>query len=75
MACIITLTAIKSRKMRWVGLRARMTEIRNAYQHSGLEDLEERDQFEDLDIDWRIILKWILYGSGVWWCNLASTGS
>jgi hypothetical protein len=42
--------------MRWVGHVAYMEEIRNAW----MENMNRRDHSEDLGIDERILLKWIL---------------
>jgi hypothetical protein len=50
---------IKSRSMRWVGHVAHMGEMRNAYK-IWLENLKGRDHLEDLGVDGRIILEWIL---------------
>jgi hypothetical protein len=47
----------KSRGMRWVGPVARMWDRRGAYRILGRL---EGDHAEDLDIDGRIILKWII---------------
>jgi hypothetical protein len=46
---------IKSRRMRWAGHTARMGEMRNAY-----KILVKTEHSEDLGVDGRIILKWIL---------------
>jgi hypothetical protein len=48
---------IKSRRMRWAGHVARMGEKRNAY---WWESQKERDHWEDQDVGWWTILKWIL---------------
>jgi hypothetical protein len=50
---------IKSRRMIWAGHVARMGEIRNAYKVL-VENLKGRDHSEDVGIDGRIILEWIL---------------
>jgi hypothetical protein len=50
---------IKSRWMRWADHVARMGYLRNAYKF-WLEGLNERDHSNDLGVDRRIILKWIL---------------
>jgi hypothetical protein len=50
---------IKSRRMRWTGHVARVSENRNAYR-TWWESQKKRDHYEDLDIGWRIILRWIL---------------
>jgi hypothetical protein len=49
---------IKSRRMRWVGHLVHIKDKRCAYRVS-LGKREERDHFEDLGVDGRIILKWI----------------
>jgi hypothetical protein len=50
---------IKSRKMRWAGHVTRMEEMRNAYKIL-VGNLKRRDRWEDLGIDGKIILEWIL---------------
>jgi hypothetical protein len=45
--------------MRWVGHVTRMGEMKNAYDIL-LENLNGRYRLEDLDVDVRIILEWIL---------------
>jgi len=50
---------IKSRRMRWVGHVARMGDRSDAYRVL-VADLRDRDHLEDLGLDGRIILKWIL---------------
>jgi hypothetical protein len=50
---------IKLRRMRWVGLAARMEERRSAYRVL-MEKLEGRDHLENPDIDGRIMLRLIL---------------
>jgi hypothetical protein len=52
---------MKLRRMRWAGNMARMGERRGAYMIL-VERLEENDHLEDLGIDGRIQLKWILSG-------------
>jgi hypothetical protein len=52
----LLLGVIKSGRMRWTGHAARMGEMRNTYK----ENLKGRDYSEDLGIDRRIILEWIL---------------
>jgi hypothetical protein len=50
---------MESKRMEWVGLVERLEEMRNA--HSILAGKSEgRDHSEDLGIDKKIILKWIL---------------
>jgi hypothetical protein len=56
---------IKSRMMRWAGYVARMGEKRNAYRIL-VGKPEGKRQLEDLDIDGRIILKWMLDGCIIW---------
>jgi hypothetical protein len=58
---------IKSRGKRWVGHVVRMGEIRNAYRLFGTKS-EGKNQVEELYVDGRIILDWILekYGGKVW---------
>jgi hypothetical protein len=64
---------IKSRRMRSAGHVARMGEMRNATQFL-LGSLKGRYLSEDLGVDVRIILKWILRKS-VWGYRLDSSGS
>jgi len=49
--------------MRWAGHGARVGEMRNAYK-SLVRKLKERDHAEDLGVDVRIILEWILGKQG-----------
>jgi len=49
---------IKSRRMRWAKHVARMIEMRNVYKN--LVGKLKRDHFEELGVDWKIILEWIL---------------
>jgi len=49
----------KSRSMRWAGNVARMGQMRNAYKIF-VEILKSTDHAEDLGVDGRIILEWIL---------------
>jgi hypothetical protein len=49
---------IKSRRIRWVEHVARMGEMRNTM--FWVEGLKGRDRSEDLGVDEKIILKWIL---------------
>jgi hypothetical protein len=48
---------IKSRRMRWSGHVAHMGEVHTGF---SCRNLGERDHLEDLGIDGRIILKWII---------------
>jgi hypothetical protein len=61
----------KSRRLKWAEHVARMVERRGAYRDL-VGKLEGRNHLEDLDIDGRIIFKWIKYryGVGVDWINL-----
>jgi hypothetical protein len=45
--------------MRWAGHVALMGEMRNAYAVLG-GNLKERDRPEDLDVNGKIILEWVL---------------
>ena len=49
---------VKSRRMIWAWHVARMVEGRGAYRVL-MENLRERDNLEDPDVDGRIILRWI----------------
>ena len=49
---------VKSRRMRWAGHVARMTE-RRGYTGFWWGSLKERDHLGDPDVDGRIILRWI----------------
>ena len=55
---------IKSRRMRWAGLVARMAEKKEVW----WGNLRERDQWEDLGVDGNIILRWIFkkWDVGAW---------
>jgi hypothetical protein len=53
-----TIWVIKSRRMRWVGHLSHIEDKRCAYRVL-VGKPEERDHFEDLGRDGRIILKWI----------------
>ena len=49
---------LKSKRTRWVGHKARAEDRRGAYRVSeGV--LVETDHLKDIDVDWKIILKWI----------------
>jgi len=49
---------VKSRRMRWAGHVARMGEWRGVHRVL-VGNLRERDHWGDLDLDGRIILRWI----------------
>jgi hypothetical protein len=62
---------IKLRRMRWAGHVARMEERRREmYTGFWWGNLRERDHFEDPDVDWRIILRWIFRKWVVGWHGL-----
>jgi hypothetical protein len=50
---------MKSRMMRWTGHRALMGKIRNTYKIV-IEKMKGRDHSEDLDVDGKRILEYIL---------------
>jgi hypothetical protein len=50
---------MKSRRMRWEGHVVHMGEMKNEYKIL-VENLNARDHLEDIGVDGRIILKWIL---------------
>jgi hypothetical protein len=50
---------MKSRRIRWAGHVARMGEVKNAYKMFNGK-LNGRDHKEDLSVDGKIILEWIL---------------
>jgi hypothetical protein len=50
---------VKSRRMRWARYGVCMGEMRNSNK-IWLESLKKTDQLEEMGIDGRIILKWIL---------------
>jgi hypothetical protein len=60
---------IKSWRMRWAGHVSRMEEVRNTYEIF-VEKLEGKNHSDDLGVDGRIILEWIL-GWDVEWMHLA----
>jgi hypothetical protein len=70
---------IKSRRMRWTGHVAHMGEMRNASKIWST-NLTGRDHSEDLGIDGKKILEWILgkYGGKVWtgctWLRIGTRG-
>jgi hypothetical protein len=49
---------IKSRRMRWAGHVERMRERRGAYRF-WWGNLRDRDHFENLGVNGRVMLKWI----------------
>jgi hypothetical protein len=53
------ITVIRSRRMRWAGHVAWMGEMRNAYSIL-MENLKEKDYSEELGLDAKITLKYIL---------------
>jgi hypothetical protein len=63
---------VKSRRMRWAGLVARVGETRGACRVL-VGNLREGDHLEDPDVNGRIILKWIFerLGGGIDWIDLA----
>jgi hypothetical protein len=65
---------MKLRRMRWAGKVARMGRGKGRRRFS-CGDLRERDHFEDLGIDGRIILKWIFktWVEGMDWIDMAQT--
>jgi hypothetical protein len=67
---------IKSRKMRRAGHVACMGEVRNAY-NILVGKSEEKNHSEDLGVDGKIILEWILgtYCGKVWTGGLDASGS
>jgi hypothetical protein len=50
---------MKSGRIKWSGHEVCMGDMENAYKIL-IGNLKGRDHPEDLGIDWRIILKWIL---------------
>jgi hypothetical protein len=58
---------IKSRRMRWARHVARMGEGTGVYRIL-VGSLREKGQWGDPDVDWRIILRWIvrMWDLGVW---------
>jgi hypothetical protein len=61
---------IKSRRMMWAGHVAHMVEVRNVL----VGESKGRDHSEDLGVDGRIILKWMLRNM-VGECGMDSSGS
>jgi hypothetical protein len=70
---------IKSRRVRWAGRVAHMGEMRAAYKIL-VEKPEGRDYSEDLDVDRKIILEWILrkrdgkVWTGCIWLRIGTSG-
>jgi hypothetical protein len=60
---------IRAGNMRWAGHVARMGEIRNG------KNLKETEHLEELDVDGRIIVKWIFGENRVRGCGMDSSGS
>jgi hypothetical protein len=60
---------IKSRRIRWTGFVVRMGDMRNATKF-WLKSLKVRNHSQDLGVDGRVMLKWII-GK----CGLDSYGS
>ena len=56
---------VKSRRMRWTGHVARMGEGRGVHRVL-VGNLRDRGHWEDLDVDGRIILRWICGKWEVW---------
>jgi hypothetical protein len=52
-----------------------MGEMRNAYNILVPKNLKGREHLEDLGVDGRIILEWVLEGHKVGRCGLAASGS
>jgi hypothetical protein len=52
---------IKSRRMRWTGHVICMGEMRNGFWLESLKGRDHLEHLEDVGIDRRIILKWILW--------------
>jgi len=69
---------VKSRKLRWAGHVARMGEGRVV--HGVLVGKPEgKSHWGDLDVDWRIILRWILgkwdgVETGLSWLRIGTDG-
>jgi hypothetical protein len=59
--------------MRWAGHEARMWQMRNPYKILFI-NLEGRDNSEDLGVNEKIILEWIL-GKRAWSCVLDESAS
>jgi hypothetical protein len=62
-ASLNIIRVIKFRRMRWAGYVARMAEMRNAYSILNGKP-EAKDHLEDLAVDGKIILQWILGKKG-----------
>jgi hypothetical protein len=57
----------KSKRMRWTGQVARMVEVKKHTKFCP-ENMKGKDHSEDLGVDWKIILEWILekQGGNLW---------
>jgi hypothetical protein len=70
---------IESRRMKWAGHVARMGEMRNAFCIL-VGKPERKNHSDDVGVDGRIILKWMLgkWGLGVWlrfiWLRIGTGG-
>jgi len=51
---------VKSRRMEWLGRFVRIRELRYAQKKSWSKKLNERDHLENLGVDGRMKLEWIL---------------
>jgi hypothetical protein len=64
---------IKSRGMRWLWYLSLTEEVRNAYTVLIGKNLKGKELLEDMGVDGKIILKWVLNEMGG--CGLVSSGS
>ena len=69
---------VKSKRMRWAGHVSRMGEGRGVHRVL-VGNLRERDHWGDLDVDGRIILRWIFgkwegVGTGWRWLRIGTDG-